>query len=349
MNGGLQKKLTLWMSALCLLPLVVAGAWSATLARAEMRKQLEAALRARAHGFAALVQSAVFDPLSRENVVRTWAKNPALARKDCSAFLAAETQRSRVIAAASVLSRTGATLCASDPALAARSAPGNAPWLLSALDGSLTSPGTSTSLSGAPVLDLALATPAGSVLLVSFRWEILRQMIDEVAAQAKLADGSALQIVTPSGDVLFDTSNGGTRFGTALPSAAGGIREAAGFVEAWSRNDVAPTDAGAGFAYLARLPRSAAYASANGLVRALLLACIATAALGCGAAWALSRRLVRPVAQLSAVVDRIVREGDLTQTIEIASDDEMGDLAAGFRAMVEKLREIPVRDRKSVV
>jgi methyl-accepting chemotaxis protein len=53
-------------------------------------------------------------------------------------------------------------------------------------------------------------------------------------------------------------------------------------------------------------------------------------------------RLVRPVRELSEITRRIVEEGDLTQQVRIASDDEVGVLARQFSQLVERLREIPL-------
>jgi methyl-accepting chemotaxis protein len=66
------------------------------------------------------------------------------------------------------------------------------------------------------------------------------------------------------------------------------------------------------------------------------------------ACWFLAHAVaVRPIRALTRVTDEIVRKGDLTQTIAIRSGDEIGQLAATFGAMVEKLREIPRGIRES--
>ena len=52
-------------------------------------------------------------------------------------------------------------------------------------------------------------------------------------------------------------------------------------------------------------------------------------------------RLVKPIRELSEVTRRIVEDGDLTQQVTASSKDEVGDLAAHFGAMVERLRQIP--------
>jgi methyl-accepting chemotaxis protein len=67
----------------------------------------------------------------------------------------------------------------------------------------------------------------------------------------------------------------------------------------------------------------------------LLVAALAAAAL----AWWLAAGLARPLEALQVAARRIA-EGDLTVPIEVTSDDEVGALAASFRGMAGRLREI---------
>jgi methyl-accepting chemotaxis protein len=57
---------------------------------------------------------------------------------------------------------------------------------------------------------------------------------------------------------------------------------------------------------------------------------------------AIERRVIGPLVSLRAASARIVEHGDLTQKIEIKTDDEIGDLALSFSKLVEKLRRIPI-------
>jgi len=67
----------------------------------------------------------------------------------------------------------------------------------------------------------------------------------------------------------------------------------------------------------------------------LLVAALLAAAL----AWWLAAGLARPLEALQVAARRIAG-GDLTVPIEVTSDDEVGALAASFRGMAERLREI---------
>lgn len=57
--------------------------------------------------------------------------------------------------------------------------------------------------------------------------------------------------------------------------------------------------------------------------------------------------VVRPVQELTRVTSEIVRKGDLTQEIKVKSDDEIGELARSFNALMKRLREIPAALRES--
>jgi methyl-accepting chemotaxis protein len=52
--------------------------------------------------------------------------------------------------------------------------------------------------------------------------------------------------------------------------------------------------------------------------------------------------VVRPITELRRLTADIVRRGDLTQKIRTRSRDEVGQLAATFSQMLEKLREVPL-------
>ncbi len=79
----------------------------------------------------------------------------------------------------------------------------------------------------------------------------------------------------------------------------------------------------------------------NKATRQALLVLLVVLGLGLGAlAFALDK-LISPIRELSEVTRRIVEEGDLTQDVQVGSNDEVGVLAGRFKAMVERLREIP--------
>ena len=75
---------------------------------------------------------------------------------------------------------------------------------------------------------------------------------------------------------------------------------------------------------------------AQKLLAGLTLAALLIAAL---ASFWMVGRFVRPLRKLTLAASRIV-EGDLTQPVEVASNDELGELAAAFSQMVQSLKDV---------
>jgi len=73
----------------------------------------------------------------------------------------------------------------------------------------------------------------------------------------------------------------------------------------------------------------------------LTLVVLCILALGALSSW-LARGVVGPLTRLTEVTTRIATEGDLTQHIDVRSDDEIGQLARGIDGLVTRLRTVPV-------
>ena len=69
----------------------------------------------------------------------------------------------------------------------------------------------------------------------------------------------------------------------------------------------------------------------------LVLLCVAGTALAAAASRLFSRRVMAPVADLTAAAEHIEATGDLHRRIEGAGDDELGRLARRFNAMLDRL------------
>jgi len=69
--------------------------------------------------------------------------------------------------------------------------------------------------------------------------------------------------------------------------------------------------------------------------------------LGLVVAWLIGRLITKPIITLRIATERIVTAGDLTQQIEVGSQDEVGQLAATFSKMVERLRQVPINMKES--
>jgi two-component system sensor histidine kinase MprB len=69
----------------------------------------------------------------------------------------------------------------------------------------------------------------------------------------------------------------------------------------------------------------------------LVLLCVAGTALAAAASRVFARRVMAPVADLTAAAEHIEATGDLDRRIEDAGDDELGRLARRFNAMLDRL------------
>ena len=355
-NARLTTRLSLGAGVIALVPLLALSAAFAVLAQREIRKQLDAALMARARNFAALVQTSTLEPLARDTVLRTWAtSDPVLAagssekaRAACTQFLAAAAGRMRILAGAELLDVHGTPVCASRHELLAPADP-HAGWFRAALDGTVASEGVVPSPRGGDARSLALAIgvvdekgkPAG-VLRAWYEWGPLAQVIESTVTQAHLLDGDANLGVVAGDEALFDTAHDGSTM-VPLDHAIG---ESGNVLYALARSDVAATDPGGTFAYVTTIRRDLAFASLRRLLRMIALLACAGIALSALAAWFLSRRMLRPLVELGRAVRRI-EQGDLSQMVETPRDDEIGQLATSFSDMVKKLREVPLSLRQS--
>jgi methyl-accepting chemotaxis protein len=61
--------------------------------------------------------------------------------------------------------------------------------------------------------------------------------------------------------------------------------------------------------------------------------------LAIGIAYVIVRQIISPLRRLTHLTSRIL-DGDLTQRVDVTSNDEIGELAAAFGAMVEKLKQV---------
>ena len=360
-KASLATRLAVGAALIALVPLIALAVTFTLLAEGAIRKQVDIALIARAQNFAGLVQSSILEPLSRDNALRAWVSDPQIAaaftgpkgREGCNRFLAT-ARRGRVVTGVQLLDATGRSLCASAPELAVP-ARGGAPWFRAALEGTLASEGVVPGPRGpsGPALSLSLALAAqaaerSGVLRAWYDWSAIVQLLEAPISQALLTDDEVQLQISAGDQVLYDSS-GKDALLIRPGSGARGRGESGELLIAWARNDTGATDPGGGFAYVCRVPRRVAFASLRKLVRTIALVAVVAALLAALAAWLLSQRMARPLEALGAAVERIVRDGDLTQEIQVSRHDEIGRLAASFAQLVTKLREVPRSLRESVL
>jgi signal transduction histidine kinase len=89
---------------------------------------------------------------------------------------------------------------------------------------------------------------------------------------------------------------------------------------------------------LVEFPKEAALAQANKFLRRMLMIGAALLAIGLAGAWALSRSITRPLNSLTKAAAAITG-GNYSRLVRVRRQDELGELAGAFNAMVVRVRD----------
>jgi len=342
----LRGHLTLYCSLMAAVPLL-AFAWiESSEFHRWMKQQVQDSLDREAAGLKDLVEATLVE---RESDVRSWAEDHTLresleqsdfTRSDLE--LASFSRRSPTFRGLVLFNMEGQAVSASLPEL--REAwQGrelqvlNSPWFRAAQEEQVTGEGFSAAEDPAfqaRVLPLALpvygltAPQKLGVLLAAYDWERLGKVVEPALARARKRSQNSfvLEVRRPDGTLIFDSKGGPPRSGSGMVT-----------VEVLNSTEV--RDVGDGWRFVARVDPAEAYrVLANADALGLGLAALFTA-LAAGGSYLLARRITRPLRALSAMVGRIIQQGDLTQPLPPSQrDDEVGDLANAFARMVDHLR-----------
>ncbi|MFP2924632.1 methyl-accepting chemotaxis protein [Pyxidicoccus sp. 3LG] len=164
--------------------------------------------------------------------------------------------------------------------------------------------------------------------------------------EVRAADGTSLydsrEAGAPRADAAVrpsaDTQSADSQSADAVRPSADS--ESADAVRAEAVNQEALRDVGDGWVFVATVDPEEAYAPLERAATVALLLTIGSLLLAGLGAWVLAHGMTRPISTLSEVVGRIVREGDLTQRVEIPTRrDEVAELAGAFSRMMSHLRE----------
>jgi methyl-accepting chemotaxis protein len=342
----LHARLTLAVGLLVLVivcPLVMLGVTSS---KKDLQQQIHARLKTEAEALSDLVESSLAE---REANVRDWTEDAILRGAllfdtygKSDSVLAMLHRRHPAFAGLVLFNEQGRAVSASTPKVqglfSGREADVlAAPWFLAAREGQLdtrTLKGTDAFF-GRRVLPLALPvlSPISGarigVLLAAYDWEQVGGVVSSALTRYHATGQSSftLEILGADGAPLYTS----LQEGAARPVKP--VREEA-------HNEAGVRDVGDGWRFVATVDPAEAYAPVErAYVLAWLTLGVALALALCGA-WFLARGVTRPITSLSAVVGRIVREGDLTQQVEVpAQRDEVGELAAAISQMMSHLRE----------
>ncbi|NUP06738.1 MAG: methyl-accepting chemotaxis protein [Polyangiaceae bacterium] len=358
-----QLRLTLYVCAIALIPLVLVGATVSSMLNAQLTSQVHGRLMSDAHGIERTLSSTISE---RQKNIESWAEDAILrgaliydSFEKSESSLHVLHERYPEYRALVLFTADGHAVAASDGEtldLYARNQPAvvASPWFRAALagakdDDSLEAPDP---ILGERVLSIArpVVSPADGhtlgVLLGAYAWET--QVGEEVqpAIDRAVSRGYrsfSVVITRPDGTILYEREgeDGGLRPSDVArlvnDADTNGVAQSGDYVANATKSF---RDGGRGWVVVAVQNRAEAYAPVQ---RAVLVTVALIVLFGLAAvvlSFLMARRLVRPIDSLSRVVDTIVRDGDLTQTVVAESNDEIGRLASNFARMVEKLREI---------
>ncbi|NVJ15232.1 methyl-accepting chemotaxis protein [Myxococcus sp. AM010] len=311
-----------------------------------LREQIHATLQAEAEGLRELVEAALTE---REGNARSWAEDSIVRGallfdtfEKSDAVLASLQKRHASFAGLVLFSEDGRALSASDPALLKRfakqeQAVRETAWFKNAKQNRLDGHGLEQVDPFFQKRVLPFAVPVISpisqsrigILLAAYDWGRIGAEVEDALARAheRGQKSFALEVLSAEGTPLFDSR------GESAQRATDALR----FEALDGRTEV---DVGDGWRFVATVSPQEAYTPLErGASIALILTAVSLIASMLGSWW-LARSVTRPISTLSDVVGRIVREGDLTQQVEVpARQDEVGELAASFAQMMSHLRE----------
>ncbi|NTX09011.1 MULTISPECIES: methyl-accepting chemotaxis protein [Myxococcus] len=343
---SLRTRLTLAVSLLTLFALLPLNILGRLFISDNLQEQIHATLRVEAQGLRDLVESTLAE---REANVRSWSEDAILRGAllfdtfdKSDAVLVALEKRHPTFAGLVLFTEDGRAVSASEARLrkAYEGHEGEvraSAWFRAALNGTLDTTGFTKVDPFFERTVLPLAVPVLSpisgarigVLLAAYEWSQVGQVVAPALerSRARGQRSFALEILGADGMSLFDTHERD-------------LSRPDDVVSVESINENAVRDVGDGWRFVATVDPEDAYAPLEQASRgAIALTVLSLVVAGVGG-WLLARGATGPIARLSEVVGRVVREGDLTQHVEVSSRrDEVGQLAASFSQMMEHLRE----------
>jgi methyl-accepting chemotaxis protein len=341
----LRGRLTLYVTLLAVTPLLASTGLGLGITQQMMQEQVHEMLRVEAEGLKDLVEASLVE---RETSVRSWAEDTLLREallQDSYAqgdeVLARLQLRYTTFTGLVLFNEEGRAVSASTPALkesflGQEETVRNTPWFKAAQAGRFTSEMLTQEdpVFGMQVLHLAapvMQSRGGrrlGVLLAAYDWGQVGEVVKTALARARSRknESFALEVRTASGTLLFD-SRGADAW--RIPNAVA--------VEAHNGPEI--PDVGDGWRFVALSDPEELYSTMNKLrvgTGAGVMGAVVLAAL---AAFLLARGITWPITRLNQLVRRIVQEGDLTQKLDMHSEDEVGELARSFVQMLDNLRE----------
>ncbi|MGC4119736.1 MAG: methyl-accepting chemotaxis protein [Myxococcales bacterium] len=360
-----RSRLLLFAGALSLLPLAALGMVSSAWFRDGLTDQVLATVQGEATSMETGVETAL---LERTYVLRSLVENPIIsgalmfnAFEKSDQVLETTARRYPDLKGLALFSPDGAVVSASKAELKTQlagkqEAVRGAAWFTGAQrDQKLQDSQIAMDPSfGGRVLYLALPLvdtekQTIGVLLGAYDWDSLNTRLEPDLKRAAARGQQTFRyvILGAAGEVLLDTG-GATelprqKLGELARSSPQGKGEAGAWTVAWSDkawSNKADGAVGNGWTFVALVESGEAFAVVTRTMKLTMLLAVIIGLASLLAAVFVSRSMVRPIAELNAVVSHIVKSGDLTRAVEVDASDEVGELASSFARMVGSLQEM---------
>ena len=369
-SSSFRNRLTLVVVALALVPLVLLGVVMVPQFQDNLTAQVNGSLASDAEGIQELVEVGLSE---RQKNVESWTEDAILrgaliynSYDKADAGLRVLQERYPEFRAIVLFTRDGRAVAASDPAVkdkyaAQMAAVAASPWFKAAIANRTTTEGVERvdPILGQQVMYFAMpvVSPTDAkqmgVLMAAFDFTArVAEKVDPAVGRAGARGYRSFEVVVARDDgvVLFDShagKAGGVLHQTDVAQMIHGadLRRVAHLgdkVAVVVKGTLQPS-----WVYLAVVDKSEAYAPVQRSVTLVVVLVLVFGIIAVVLSFVMASRLVRPITALNTVVDRIVREGDLTQRVDAETKDEIGQLATTFSKMVEKLREIPASLQES--
>jgi PAS domain S-box-containing protein len=181
----------------------------------------------------------------------------------------------------------------------------------------------------------------------------LRKITDEIRDSRKLPEKTAITVVDSKGNVLIDTSVGGSigRNISDEPAVRDILGDLSGNREAVDRDGIRrlhsfSTPASARWKVIISAPSAEAYGMANRMSAQYALVLLVIGLVAVGLAALLSARITKNLSALTAGLKEI-EQGNLSFQLKLSGHDELTDVARSFNRMAEKRQAAEVKARES--
>ncbi|SFI79925.1 methyl-accepting chemotaxis protein [Brevibacillus centrosporus] len=238
--------------------------------------------------------------------------------------------------------QTGGMLTSTDTKLPSDFDPRKRPWYQAAMQQLQTTIITDPYIdagTGNVVIGLARTLPDGSGVLGI---DILLSALDETVKQAKIGEKGYLSIFDKNQQYLIHpTGKAGTPAATSWIGSLYG--EKAGIFSFSDANQAAKavhlTNEKTGWKLMAVMYEAEAVQAASPIFYKTLLVIAVALAIGSLAVYFILKSMLRPLRKLTEAAQKM-SEGDVTQQVQVSSDDEIGTLAKSFNHMAQSLRSL---------